>query len=166
MSYAESQRACEVLRELWQDDVAEAIRKATRGLNRLQTAEVLLSFMFEYSPDFNQARILLESKEALGEELQGMRLRLGFASSPHRSENKQQQQGQHTDAVQKMPRLLAFDGKENWQISCWEDGIPRVSENVPSRVDRLRCLGNAVVPQVSQWLGERIMKHEQALQQM
>jgi DNA (cytosine-5)-methyltransferase 1 len=29
----------------------------------------------------------------------------------------------------------------------WEDGVPRVANGVPHRVDRLRALGNAVVPQ-------------------
>ncbi len=36
----------------------------------------------------------------------------------------------------------------------------RVSDGVSSRVDRLRCLGNAVVPAVAQWIGERILEAE------
>lgn len=33
---------------------------------------------------------------------------------------------------------------ENWPD---EPGIPRVCDGIPNRVDRIKCLGNAVVPQ-------------------
>jgi DNA (cytosine-5)-methyltransferase 1 len=46
-------------------------------------------------------------------------------------------------------------GRGQWAV---EPDVGRVAHGIPHRVDRLRCLGNAVVPQVAQWIGEQIMK--------
>ena len=41
-----------------------------------------------------------------------------------------------------------------------EPSLGRVANGVPSRVDRLRGLGNAVVPQAAEWVGLRIMEFD------
>lgn len=39
-----------------------------------------------------------------------------------------------------------------------EPSVGRVADGVPKRMDRLRCLGNAIVPQVSQVVAERLLE--------
>jgi DNA (cytosine-5)-methyltransferase 1 len=46
-------------------------------------------------------------------------------------------------------------GRDEWGT---EPGVGRVAHGVPSRLERLRGLGNAVVPQVAEWIGRRIME--------
>jgi DNA (cytosine-5)-methyltransferase 1 len=41
-----------------------------------------------------------------------------------------------------------------WDI---EPNVGRVAHGIPKRVDRLRGLGNAVVPQIVEWIGRRII---------
>jgi hypothetical protein len=40
------------------------------------------------------------------------------------------------------------DYPARWLDGTWEDGIPRVAPEVKNRVNRLKCLGNAVVPRI------------------
>ena len=51
-----------------------------------------------------------------------------------------------------------FDGIPSWLDGSWEHGVPRVATGVKDRVNRLKSLGNAVVPQVVEWIGRRIME--------
>jgi len=43
-----------------------------------------------------------------------------------------------------------------WALGEWP-GQPRIETGVANRVDRLRCLGNAVVPQVAEFIGQMVM---------
>jgi DNA (cytosine-5)-methyltransferase 1 len=51
-------------------------------------------------------------------------------------------------------RRVPGDWAEYWRV---EPNVGRVAHGVPSRVDRLRSLGNAVVPQVSEWIGRQMI---------
>jgi DNA (cytosine-5)-methyltransferase 1 len=56
-------------------------------------------------------------------------------------------------------------GVEQWGADPADDpesGVGRVASRVSHRVDRLRGLGNAVVPQVAQFIGERIVEWDSA----
>jgi len=47
---------------------------------------------------------------------------------------------------------------DNW---AFEPNVGRVANGVPDRMDRLRALGNAVVPQIAEYLGRLIIQAEE-----
>jgi DNA (cytosine-5)-methyltransferase 1 len=51
----------------------------------------------------------------------------------------------------------ARSGAHHWSV---EPNVGRVADGVPHRVDRLRALGNSLVPQIAEWIGERIVSYE------
>lgn len=55
---------------------------------------------------------------------------------------------------------LVWTTEPRRELHPWavEPGMGRVVNGVPDRVDRLKGLGNAVVPQVAEWIGRRIME--------
>jgi hypothetical protein len=40
----------------------------------------------------------------------------------------------------------------SWLDGTWENGIPRVVSGIKNRASRLKCLGNAVLPQIPEFL--------------
>lgn len=46
-------------------------------------------------------------------------------------------------------------------LSCWVDGVAGLVEGrVPNRSRRVSALGNALVPQIAEWIGQRIVAYE------
>jgi len=146
----ENTRTKEIMRVLQNSNGAQNFqRKAGRPIS-IQEAEILLSLMFQHEIGSDEAWLLMEGAEAPQGEVRGVRIQAGIASSPHRPGHQKQPTGEHPDAMQTLPRLLAYDGKEAWKDQSWENAVPRVATGVSAMVDRLRCIGNGQVPAVAQ----------------
>ena len=80
---------------------------------------------------------------------QGQRPQRGGEKDKMYPESSKKRQGK---SIRSNPRI-----NERWAV---EPDVGRVAHGVPARVDRLRCLGNAVVPQVAYQIGKAIMEIE------
>jgi len=84
--------------------------------------------------------------------------------------NKQRREEQHVATVASWARhntRRTPEGEGQWAV---EPDVGRVADGISARVDRLKGLGNAVVPQVAEYIGHRILKdatetQEQALKE-
>jgi DNA (cytosine-5)-methyltransferase 1 len=76
-------------------------------------------------------------------------------------QSRQRACGNACDTTQIVQReaIKSFNGrvKNKWTV---EPNVGRVAYGIPQRVDRLKGLGNAVVPQIPQFLGESILNFE------
>jgi DNA (cytosine-5)-methyltransferase 1 len=81
----------------------------------------------------------------------------GVRIYPDRLPTGQLQDGANGGAERRVPQLVGGCGG-SWESWRTEPTVGRVADGVPNRVDRLRGLGNAVVPQVAEWVGRRLME--------
>ena len=141
------ERAREILRNLREETVAETVQWTIGRFDSISQAEVLFAFLCEYEEGYNRGWVSLESGTIQEEKLRNLWRTIEFARTSHRREYHSQLAREYSDALFRLSHGAPSLMPEAWEDNTWEDGIVRVATGVPSRVDRLKCLGNAVVPQ-------------------
>ena len=146
MSYETKRRSCEILRKMWSKNVQEEVRKKLRRYGRVPTAEILFSALCEYERQRGISWAISEGQKTFERILRDMWWDESARRASYRRKQRKQQQGEHTNTMREM----------SCEITSWESGIERLSKNVPHRVDRLKGLGNSIVPQIAELLFGRI----------
>lgn len=52
----------------------------------------------------------------------------------------------------------SHNGRDYWKKTSYPSPFCRVDDGLPNRVARLKALGNAIVPQCSQWIAEQVLQ--------
>jgi DNA (cytosine-5)-methyltransferase 1 len=96
----------------------------------------------------------LQSAQGRSEQGQGQRPRNNGAVADADDTGREQQRRIFTIR----PELSATKCGSWWRV---EPDVGRVAHGIPARVDRLRGLGNAVVPQIAEWIARQILQAEE-----
>jgi len=62
-----------------------------------------------------------------------------------------------TEGEQSSQQMLRSTSQTHWEGFPTQSFVCRRNDGVPNRVDRLKALGNAVVPQCAEWVGQQIV---------
>ena len=101
-----------------------------------------------------------KSTLSINDETSWLSKNAAYANSTRLSQwNEQRSNRTSTNAIisrRELERARTTHRRQQWQA---EPGVGRVADGISNRVDRLKGLGNAVVPQVAQLIGEHVVRY-------
>jgi DNA (cytosine-5)-methyltransferase 1 len=77
------------------------------------------------------------------------RREIGLSKERHREEGHAEKFDNESN------RHRGWQRQDNWAT---EPNVGRVAHGIPNRVDRLKCLGNSLVPQIPYYIGSVILR--------
>lgn len=86
------------------------------------------------------------------------RRRIFIVAYPYQHQHSKQRESRCREVSQELGRSRLRNREA--QDGCWttEPDLARMADGIPLQMDRIKCLGNAVVPQVAEFIGRRIME--------
>jgi DNA (cytosine-5)-methyltransferase 1 len=146
LSDAAKNRACEILCDVRESFTPEAVQRAFGGFQGISAEEILLAFLCKYEEKCFRIGTSETGGTVSEGLLRGMWRTVESARASYRREYHSQLAKEYSDALLRLSHGAPSLMPQAWANGAWEDGIERVTHSVKHRVDRLKCLGNAVVP--------------------
>lgn len=141
-----------ILRALRCSDDAGTLQWASGGFRGIQAAQVLFANVCEYQgPPRTLGDVSLAGSEASQDAMRGLWFDGQAACASCRRNAGEQRGKQHPDAMCLVSQLFACDCRSTWLDTAGASGSVR-------RAERIRALGNAVVPQVPEIIGRAILR--------
>ena len=140
-------RTGEILRDVRETFNEETIQRYVGRFREVLPEEVLLAYLCEYSERTDRGGAAMESGAVAETVLRDLWHTIEAARASHQREYRNKYARKYSDALLRLSHGAPSLVPQAWENGSWEDGIERVGRNIPARVDRIKCLGNAVVPQ-------------------
>ena len=147
LSSAAKTRAGEILRDLREETFSDAVQWTSGRFDGIQESEILLAYLCEYEESCYRSGSSMESGTVTERQLRDLWRTIEIARASHRRQYHSQLASEYSNALLRLSHGAPSLMPQAWANGTWESGIARIASGVPSRVDRLKCLGNAVVPQ-------------------
>lgn len=146
LSNAAKTRAGEILRNLREKTYSEAIRWTIGRFNGISKSEVLLAYLCEYEENCYRSGVSMKGETVTERQLRDLWRTIEITRASHRRKYHSQLATEYSNALLRLSHGAPSLMPQAWANGAWESGIERIARGVPYRVDRLKCLGNAVVP--------------------
>lgn len=115
------------------------------------------------SEEIQQSKISRVQREESQQSIMSKSPHCSVQNAPNTNSKRFEEQSLHTQSMGtsgesacKNRRATGNDTRNYWQRCEAPPSFCRVDDGIPNRLDRLKALGNAVVPQCAEWIGTQI----------